>query len=176
MSSGGSRDCSADRDVRTRAEQVAGIKADQQFWRDLAAEVGHDRYAEPGPMGEWSFGDLAGHLTGWRNRTINRVNAFARGEPDPPNPWPAELDANVGGDDPVNAWIHAQHAGRTPAELVGEYDASYDRLIAALDSVPDAKLTDATAIPWLEGQPLVDVDFGGHLHDEHVPSVRAWLD
>jgi hypothetical protein len=59
---------------------------------------------------------------------------------------------------------------------VGEYDASYDRLIAALDAVPDAKRTDPTAIPWLEGAALVDVDFGGHLHDEHVPSVRAWLD
>jgi hypothetical protein len=23
---------------------------------------------------------------------------------------------------------------------------------------------------------LVDADFTGHLHDEHVPSVRAWLD
>jgi hypothetical protein len=27
--------------MRTRAEQTAGIKADQPFWRDLAAEVRH---------------------------------------------------------------------------------------------------------------------------------------
>jgi hypothetical protein len=161
--------------MRTRAEQIAAIKADQQFWRDLAAEVGPDRYAEPGPMGEWSFGDMAGHLLGWRNRTINRVSAFARDEPDPPDPWPAFL-AGDPSDDPVNAWIHAQHADRPPAELVGEYDASFDRLIAALESVPDDRLTDPGAIPWLEGQALVDVDFGDHLHEEHVPSVRAWLD
>ena len=38
--------------MRTRDEQFAGIRADQQFWRNLAAEVGPDRYAEPGPMGE----------------------------------------------------------------------------------------------------------------------------
>ena len=25
--------------MRTRAEKIAGIKADQQFWRDIAAEV-----------------------------------------------------------------------------------------------------------------------------------------
>ena len=59
--------------MRTRAEQIAAIKADQQFWRDLAAEVGPDRYAEPGPMGEWSFGDMAGHLLGWRDRTTGGV-------------------------------------------------------------------------------------------------------
>ena len=25
---------------------------------------------EPGPMGEWTFKDLAAHLLGWRERTI----------------------------------------------------------------------------------------------------------
>jgi hypothetical protein len=156
---------------RTRAEQIAAIRADQQFWRDLAGEVGPDRYGEPGPMGEWSFGDMAGHLLGWRNRTLARLDAFSRSEPDPPDPWPTALDD----DDRINTWIHDHHADRSPDQLVGDYDASYDRLIAILDAMPDAKLTDPTAIPWLEA-PLVDVDFTGHLHDEHVPSVRAWLE
>ena len=48
-------------------------------------------------------------------------------------------------------------------------------LVAILESVPDDRLTDPDAIPWLGG-PLGDVDFTDHLHDEHVPSVRAWLD
>jgi Mycothiol maleylpyruvate isomerase N-terminal domain len=161
--------------MRTRAEQIAAIKEDQRFWRDLAAEVGPDRYAEPGPMGEWSFGDVAGHLLGWRNRTINRLDAFAKGQPDPPDPWPPFL-AGDPSDDPVNAWIHAQHADTPPGQLVADYDASYDRLIDVLGEVPDARLTDPNAIPWLEGAALIDVDFGGHLHDEHVPSIRGWLD
>ena len=160
--------------MRTRAEQIAAIRADQQFWRDLAAEVGPDRVAEPGPMGEWSFGDMAGHLLGWRNRTIASLEALSLGEPDPPNPWPAELDDNNDDDNAVNAWIHDRHAGRTPAQLVGDYDASYSRLVAVIDSMPDDKLTDPNAIPGIGG-PLVDIDFTGHLHDEHVPSVRAWL-
>jgi hypothetical protein len=29
-------------------------------------------------------------------------------------------------------------------------------------------------VPWT-GEPLVEVDFTGHLHDEHVAPVRAWL-
>jgi hypothetical protein len=91
--------------MRTKAEQIAGIRADQQFWRDLAAEVGPDRYADPGPMGEWSFGDMAGHLVGWRNRTLLRLEAFS----------------------------------------------------------------------WVD-EALVEVTFMGHLHDDHVPSVHAWLE
>lgn len=159
--------------MRTRAQQIAAIRADQQLWRDLAAEVGPDRWPEPGPMGEWSFGDMAGHLLGWRERTIARLEAAGRGEPDPPNPWPPEL-AETPSDDPINAWIHAHHAGRSPAELVEAYAASYDRLVAALEAIPDAVLSDPAALPWVGG-PLVDADFTDHLQDEHVPSVRAWL-
>jgi mycothiol maleylpyruvate isomerase-like protein len=156
--------------MMTRDQQVDAIRADQRFWRDLAAEVGSARYAEPGPMGDWSFGDLAGHLLGWRNRTIRRLEAWAHGEPQPSDPWPPELDD----DGPINEWIREHDAGRSPAELVADYDASYDRLVTALEGLSDAQLSDPDAIPWIDG-PLVDVDFTGHLHDEHVPSVRAWL-
>lgn len=158
--------------MRTKAEQLGAITADQQFWRDLAAEVGTGRYEEPGPMGDWSFGDMAGHLLGWRNRTIGRLEALGRGEPEPPTPWPSELGDD---DDVINDWIRQQDSGRSADELVAAYDRSYDRLAAAIDAVPEAMLTDPEAFPWLEG-PLVDADFTGHLHDEHVPAVRAWLD
>jgi uncharacterized protein (TIGR03083 family) len=157
--------------MRTRAEQLAALRADQQFWRDLAAEVGPQRYREPGPMGEWSFGDLAGHLLGWRNRTIARLEAAGRGEPEPAAPWPEGLD----GDDTINDWIREQDAGRSPEQLVAAYEASFDRLATAIDALPDDTLTDPDAFEWL-GEPLVNADFTSHLHEEHVPTVRAWLD
>ena len=158
--------------MRTLAEQIAALRADQAFWRALAAEVGPARYAEPGPMGEWTFADMAGHLSGWRERTINRVLAFGRGEPEPAPPWPPDLDADDDVDT-VNDWIQARLAGRAPEELVAEYDASYDRLIAALETVPPER--HAAVVPWA-GEPLVEIDFTGHLHEEHVEPVRAWLD
>ena len=52
---------------------------------------------------------------------------------------------------------------------------SYDRLIRALDALPESSLSDPEAFPWV-GEPLIDVTFTGHLHEEHVPDVRAWLD
>ena len=162
--------------MRTRAEQIAAIRADQQFWRALAAEVGPDRYAEPGPMGEWSFADMAGHLTGWRNRTISRLEAAGRGEPEPAPPWPSGLDDDDGaGTHGINDWIREQDAGRAPEDLVAEYDASYDRLIAAIEGIPDDLETDPDAFPWIGG-PAVEADFTRHLHDEHVEPLRAWLD
>ena len=162
--------------MRTRADQIESLRADQQFWRDLAAEVRPERYAEPGPMGDWSFADMAGHLAGWRRRTIARLEAAGRGEPEPAPPWPPELDDDdASGTEAINDWIQAQQAGKAPEALVDEYDASYDRLIAAIERLPDDVLTDPEAFPWVGG-PVVDADFTGHLHDEHVADVRAWLD
>lgn len=157
--------------MQTRAEQIAGIKADQQYWRDLAGEVGPDRYDEPGPMGEWTFGDLAGHLLGWRNRTIARFEAAASGEPDPFPDEPEGEDAV----DAVNVTIRDNDAGRPPADLVDAYTDSYDRLIRALEALPESSLTDPEAFPWV-GSALIEITFTGHLHEEHVPDVRAWLD
>ena len=158
--------------MRTREEQTAVIKADQQFWRDLAAEVGPDRYGESGTIGEWSFGDLAGHLLGWRNRTIARLEAAARGEPDP-FPYEPDTDDEI---DAYNAEIRDNDAGHPPTELVDGYATSYDRLIRALDALPESAFRDAAAFSWLEGTPLIEITFTGHLHEEHAPDVRAWLD
>lgn len=36
---------------------------------------------QPGPIGEWTFGELAGHLLGWRNRTLARLEAAAAASP-----------------------------------------------------------------------------------------------
>jgi hypothetical protein len=151
---------------------AATIDTERQAWRDLVAEVGEDRMTEPGPMGDWSFRDLIVHLLGWRERTIARLEAVAAGQPDPPDPWPADLDD----DDAINDWFQARGAGRTVPELLAEADASYERLAAALTAIPAATLTDPEGIPWLDGAAAVDVDWLSHLHEEHDASIRAWLD
>ena len=94
------------------------------------------------------------------------------GEADPFGDEPEGQDAV----DAMNEEIRARHAGRPPAELIAAYDDSYDRLMRALEALPEAQLRSADAYPWTEGRALIDVPFTGHLHEEHVPDVRARLD
>lgn len=150
---------------------IATIRAEQQAWRTLVEEVGKDRMTQPGPMGDWSFRDLAVHLTGWRDRTIRRLEAAGRGEPEPANPWPAELED----DDSINDWINERGRDRSVDDVLAEIDASHDRLAAAIAALPDDALTDPDAFPWLGGEPIAAVDFFSHVHDEHEPTIRAWL-
>jgi hypothetical protein len=153
-----------------QAEFAARLRDSRQVWRDLVAEVG-DRVDDPGPMGAWTFGDLAGHLLAWRNRTIARLEAAGRGEPEPPAPWPKDLE----GDDAINSWIREQDRGRSAAEMIDAYDASFERLGAAVEALPAELVSDPNAFPWLEGNALGTIDPLGHLREEHEPTVRAWL-
>jgi hypothetical protein len=151
---------------------VAGIREDQAAWRALVDEVGEDRMLEPGPMGDWSFKDLAAHLLGWREWTITRLEAAsASGGPQPREPWPDGMDD----DDAINDWIQEQSADRSVRDVLQAIDLSHDRMAAALSALPEAMLTDPNGLPWLDGTSAADTDWVSHLHHEHEPSIRAWL-
>lgn len=147
------------------------IESERAHWRDLVDEVGEDRMEEPGPMGDWTFKDLASHLLGWRNRSIARYEAAAAGRPEPAPPWPAELKD----DDEINPWIRAQDLPRSVREVLDDVDQSYVRLAKAIDSLPVEMVVEPDVFPWLEGESIAQVDLFGHLHDEHEPSIREWL-
>ncbi len=155
--------------IATKDDLLAYIRAEQADWRALVAEVGEGRMEQPGPMGDWTFKDLVAHLTGWRERTIRRLEAGPDREP--PTPWPGHLTE----DDEINAWIYEQSRDRPLREVLAEADASYQRLAAAVAALPEEDLTTPGRFAWMEGEPLAAADLFGHLHEEHEPAIRAWL-
>lgn len=156
---------------RSREQLVAEIRADRAFWRALCDEVGRERMDEPGPMGDWTFRDLAAHLAGWRNLRIAQLEAAGHGARQPPAPWPADPDDY----DAINAWIHERNRHRSLDDVLADYGSTFERLATALEGLTDEQLTDADAFDWTDGTPLIEGDFTSHLHDEHLPGIRAWL-
>ena len=159
----------------SRSDVLDVIVAERAAWNDLVSTVGPDRMQEPGPMGDWTFKDLAAHLTGWRERSIARLEAAGRGEGDPPPPWPADLTD----DDDINDWIQARAANQSVTEVLAAADASFAELSAAVQALPDDALWDQARFPWLEGQSIgeviLDRSYFDHFHDEHESDVRTWL-
>lgn len=155
--------------MASKDELLARIGAEQALWRELVVEVGQERMERPGPMGAWTFKDLAAHVTGWRDRTIGRLEAGPGA--DPPPPWPPELTT----DDEINTWIYAQHRDRPLLAVLDEADASFARLAAAVRPLSQADVTTPGRFDWLEGVSVADADFFGHFHDEHERDVRTWL-
>jgi hypothetical protein len=165
--------------MRTKADALARIAEDREHWRQLVAAVGEEKMEQPGPMGEWTFKDLAAHLTFWQESTIAKLEAGL--DQDAPITWPADLTPYDPADpeqtdwDPINAWVHEQHRDRPVREVLAEADAVYDRLAATIAALPDADVNTPGHYASLGGKALAEIGFNGHLEEEHEADVRAWL-
>ncbi len=155
-----------------RSELLQGLQDEYRQWEALLDQIGPARMDQPGVAGDWSIKDVVAHLTGWRRRTVGRLQAAQRGEPDTPPPWPAQLQT----DDEINAWIYAASQGRSVRDVLDESRDVFQQLLAAVEGLPDHVLEDVQRyMPWLEGHPFSAAEMFGHFHDEHEADMQAWL-
>ena len=156
-----------------KAELLNGLREEYQQWDELLDQIGEAHMDQPGAAADWSIKDIVAHLTGWRRRTVARLQAAQRGEGEPLPYWPAHLQT----DDEINAWMYESNRGRSVREVLGDSDHVFQQLLAAIEGLPDEVLSDpARHLPWLEAQSIQPSDFFGHFHEEHEPDMRAWLE
>jgi hypothetical protein len=121
-----------------KSELLSGLQEEYQQWAALLDQIGEARMDQGGVTGHWSIKDIVAHLTGWRRRTVARLQAAQRGEPDPPPPWPAHLQ----NDDEINAWIYESNHGRSVREVLDESHQVFQQIPAAIEGLPDQVLKD----------------------------------
>ena len=156
-----------------KSELLNGLQQEYRQWEALLKQIGLERMDQPGVAGHWSIKDIIAHLTGWRRRTVARLQAAQRAEPEPPPPWPAHLQT----DDEINAWIYEANHGRSVREVLDESHQVFQRLLTSIEGLPDQVLLDPQHyLPWLEGSPLSPAGLFGHFHEEHESDMRAWLE
>jgi hypothetical protein len=155
-----------------KSEFLNGLREEYQQWEALLNQIGEARMDQSGVAADWSIKDIVAHLTGWRRRTVARLQAAQRGEGEPAPLWPAHLQT----DDEINAWIYESNHGRSVREVLSESHQVFQQLLTAIEGLPDEALSDpARHLPWLEAQSIKPSDFFGHFHEEHEPDMRAWV-
>lgn len=154
-----------------KSELLNELQEEYQKWKALLDQIGPARMDLPGVTGHWSIKDIVAHLTGWRRRTVARLQAVQRDQPEPPPPWPAQLQT----DDEINEWIYQSRRDHSVQRVLDESHQVFQQLLAILEGLPEEVLADVHRFPWLEGQPLTATAFFAHFHEEHEPAMRAWL-
>ena len=148
-----------------KSELLQGVREEYRQWEALLDQIGEARMDQPGAAADWSIKDIIAHLTGWRHRTVARLQAAQRGEGEPPSPWPAHLQADVDLDE-INAWIYESNHGRSVREVLDESHHVFQQMFAAIEGLPDAVLSDpARYLPWLEAESVKPSDFFAHFHE-----------
>jgi hypothetical protein len=163
--------------VPNKSALLEQIERERIFWEQLQAEIGEQRMLVPGATGEWTFKDVVAHLNGWRSKTLARLDAAQHGHAPAAPPWPAQLDEDDDVDQ-INDWIYQANRERPLQAVLAEYSQSFQRMRDAVTALSERDLTEVGRYPWLKDYALANVvtDSFGHLHEEHEPVLRAWLD
>lgn len=150
---------------------LENLQLENQRWEALLEQVDPARMDEPSLAGNWSVKDLVAHLTGWRRRTVLRLQAALRGETEAEPPWPDELQST----DEINAWIYDTNRSRPVRDVLDDSAITFQQLLNAISALPEVELMDPQRFAWTEGKPLSADSLFSHLHDEHEADFRAWL-
>jgi hypothetical protein len=142
------------------------------------AKVEPERMTDEIVDGHWDMRALIAHLVIWRHRTMGIVAAQALGLPQPDDPWPAELTERDDLD-AINAWIDGRDVRESPQSLVDAYSASFGDMRALVERLDDDALNDSNRVPFLGGMSVAGVlnsrRLFGHLREEHVPAIEAFI-
>jgi hypothetical protein len=157
--------------IISKTQLLAELNNENAYWLALLDDIGEANMTQPEVAGGWSIKDIVAHLTGWRRRTVRRLQAALNHEPDFTPPWPPELQE----DDDINAWIYESNRDRPLADVFSDSREVFQQLVDAIDAFPDDALQDPQHINWLQGEPLSGKIFFSHFHEEHEPDMRAWL-
>jgi len=125
--------------------------------------------------GDWTMKDMVAHQTGWNHWQVDRFQAALNGEPEPPSPWPTELQT----DDDINAWIYQSYRKRTVQDVLEETRQVLRQLIQIVEDLPDEarieRLDPDHYLVWLGEERYMASEFFNHYYEDHEADVRAWL-
>ncbi len=125
-----------DSQTMSKADLLSHMDHAHATWDELAEAALQSDVHRPGAIGDGDFVDVAGHLNGWRTRTVNRLEAAVTGVEPPPPPWPESIvveNEETGNVDEINAWFFEQSRGRPIEEILAEASDQYRRLHAAVE-------------------------------------------
>jgi hypothetical protein len=154
------------------------IEQARQTWEAIVAEVGDTGLEQPGATGNGSVRDVASHLNGWRELTVDRLEAAAGDGVEPPFRWPDGMSEETReGVDEINRWFAERDRGRPAAEILATSREQFRRMREAVEAISEDDLLTPGRFPWLGNAPLTAVLIGSfeHLYVDHVPEIRAWL-
>ena len=155
-----------------RPRLLARLREERQTWESLLKEIGLEHMEQKGVTGDWSMKGTIAHLTTWWRREVAILAAAQRGETPPEHPPQSEVAV-------INDWIYLTQRDRPLAEVLRDAGEAWDQFETLLSALPETAFTDPQAFPWMHGRALGESkfhDFIAHLHDEHEPLIRRWLE
>ena len=173
-------------DSLSKAEMLDAMRRTRDEWEALLAAVGEARLGEPGVEGVWSVRDVVAHLTAYERSAGALLLAELRGET-PTNlelyglelvPREVSSEKRVWDEDQYNAWHVEWNRGRSLADVLTDSRRAHERLLAAVEAVPEEDFPAPGRFAWTHGRSLSQIlpNQSFNHYRMHIPAIRAWLE
>lgn len=155
-----------------KSELLDWLQKEYQKWEAFLDQIGEARMEQPGVAADWSMKDIVAHLTGWNRWLVIRMQAAQRGDPEPPPPWPPQVQS----EDEINAWIYESNRERSLGEVLEDMHQDHQQLLSFVEGLSDDMRIDRDwRLVWFGDRRFPAGEFFDHFHDDHEPDIRAWL-
>ena len=137
-------------------------------FKALLAPLSEEQLTTSGVNGTWSVKDNIAHLSAWHKVLLARLLAAG-------NFIHYQEDVTEGMDtESLNERFYQQNKARPLSDVVAEFDATYQRIIQALEDLTEEQLSKPQV--WLEGRAAWEVIPGDTIehYQEHAQIIQAW--
>ena len=117
---------------------------------------------EPGVVGDWSVRDILGHVTTWEEEALKSLPLILEGRK------PPKYSDLYGGIDAFNAQESERRRGLPLAEVLGQLEATHERLVSYVEGVAEEQFTRDTPF-----RHRLRLDTYSH-YPLHARMIREW--
>ncbi|HEX9131749.1 MAG TPA: ClbS/DfsB family four-helix bundle protein [Ktedonobacteraceae bacterium] len=153
----------------TKAALLDNIQSGYNQFEALLAPLSEEQMTIPAVNGPWSVKDNIAHLTAWHDYLLNQLQGVIDGEK-PPKFMPGLSE------DEINEGFYQQNKDRPLAEVMADFRLSYQRILAAVQSISEEALN--APFPWRQNGNAAWGLIAGNTYEhyeEHGNIIRRWL-
>lgn len=154
-----------------KAELLDRIQAGYRQFEAILAPLSEAQMTTSGVNGLWSVKDNLAHLTVWQNYLLDQLQGILA------NQQPPEFMPGLSTEDEINERVYQENKDRPLAEVLADFRASYQRVLAAVQAMSEESLNAPS--PWsASGNPIWPFVAGntyGH-YEEHGGIIQRWLE
>lgn len=154
-----------------KAELVRTMREAHRQVADAIEQLPDERLTEP-VMDGWTGKDVVAHMAWWHEHSVQVIESLRAGRE------PYDADDPGFALDTLNERTLREHRDDPPQLVRREFNASFSRLLAALEPLRDGDLFAGDRWPWLRGEPLAETilwDSSRHYdaHREHLERLLS---
>lgn len=151
-----------------RAELLGRLARSYERVMAVIAPLGPAQLEATGVVDDWSIKDLLAHFIAHEQFALAELDHARRGE---------RYDPGPGGSDAINARAVAERRQDSGASVLRDWQASYQRLVSAVQALSDADFDPAGPLAQALGD-TIDGALGNNSYEhyaEHLPAIEDWL-